>query len=110
MSEVIKIYSIIINTGRNLNIVGKQIFFCPQGKTHAGGHKLEITPASKMFKFGRDENTHHNSMMSIPLNLASHVYMIEVYIVPSWVLFLVRGQVFRELKSKIILAPKHHGD
>ncbi len=96
--------NIIIDNSSMFNIMGSHQLPVLRGNLKEAGQTLQITPAVKSFKFGRQEEVSSQIKVTITINLGSSVYKMEVYIVPTRIPFLIGGAILRRLEANILIA------
>jgi hypothetical protein len=87
--------SMVIDTGSTYNLIGQHLLPVLNERLQTGGQNLKIEDTQKYFKFGGHDNTNCKSKVNIPLNIAGTTKIIEVYIIPAKVPFLIGGQTLR---------------
>ena len=84
--------NIIIDTGSNYNLIGRNLVKLLEEKVSSTGQKILVQDARKFFQFGGGQPTRSDEMLKVPINLSGRSFYMDVYVVEQNVPFLMGGR------------------
>jgi hypothetical protein len=101
LAKLIERENIIVDTGSNYNLIGRNLVKRLQENLEAAGEKLCSEDARKFFQFGGGQPTRSDKLLKVPINLSGMKVVMDVCVVEQNVPFLMGGRFLRDLDAQI---------
>jgi hypothetical protein len=89
LAEDVEAENIIVDTGSNYNIIGRNLVENLKRKVESTGQELKLETTSKFFQFGGSKPTKSTEKVRVPLSLSGRSFDVDVYVVEQKVPFLL---------------------
>ena len=93
--------NIIVDTGSNYNLIGKNLVKQLETKLKSTGQELISEKTRKFFQFGGGSPTKSAEMLKVPMNMSGKIIVMNVFVVEQNVPFLMGGKFLRGMDVKI---------
>jgi hypothetical protein len=101
LARSVKMENIIVDTGSNHNLIGRNLVKILNKNLEDAGEKLCSEDARKFFQFGGGQPTRSDTVIKVPINLSGSKVIMDVYVVEQNVPFLMGGRFLRDLDAQI---------
>jgi hypothetical protein len=78
IAKLVKRENIIVDTGSNYNLIGRNLVKILQENLKAAGEKLCSEDARKFFQFGGGKPTRSDKLLKVPINLSGMKVVMDV--------------------------------